>query len=217
MLVLLPPSEGKAQPEAGKPVDLGALAFTDELGEQREELLESLDPELRNAPAAPAAEVYTGVLFQRLRLPELPAKAQRQVLIASFLWGMVHPEDRIPHYRFSPKTRLKGIGPPATYWRPALAEALPDKEGDLIIDMRSGAYSAAWKPKQAALLSVRAFSESDGKRKPVTHMAKAVRGEVARALLEAKKPPADPEGAATIAKSAGFAVELGDGNLDVIV
>lgn len=217
MLVLLPPSEGKAQPEAGAPVDLGSLAFTAELGGRREELLDALDPGLRAAPAAPAAEVYTGVLFQRLRLPELPAKAQRRVLIASFLWGMVRPSDRIPHYRFSPKTRLDGIGPPATYWRPALAEALPDEEGDLIVDMRSGAYAAAWKPQRATLLGVRAFSESGGKRKPVTHMTKAVRGEVARALLQAKQAPADPESAATIAESAGFTVELGDGSLDVIV
>ena len=217
MLVLLPPSEGKAQPEVGEPVDLDSLAFAAELREQREELLEALDPDLRNVPAAPASEVYTGVLFQRLRLPELPAKAQRQVLIASFLWGIVRPEDRIPHYRFSPKTRLEGIGPPATYWRPALAEALPDQEGDLIIDMRSGAYTAAWKPKRATLLSVRAFTESDGARKPVTHMTKAVRGDVARALLEAKKAPANPEAAATLAETAGFTVELCDGNLDVIV
>ncbi len=220
MLVLLPPSEGKAQPEAGEPVDLGSLAFAAELGGRREELLEALDLGLRSAPAAPAApaaEVYTGVLFQRLRLPELPAEARRQVLIASFLWGVVRPSDRIPHYRFSPKTRLDGIGPPATYWRPALAEALPDKEGELIVDMRSGAYVAAWKPQRATLLAVRAFTDSGGKRKPVTHMTKAVRGEVARALLQAKQAPADPESAAAIAESAGFTVELGDGGLDVIV
>jgi len=217
MLVLLPPSEGKAQREPGEPVDLGSLAFAAELGERREELLDALDPGLRMAPAAPAAEVYTGVLFQRLRLPELPAKAQRRVLIASFLWGMVRPSDGIPHYRFSPKTRLEGIGPPATYWRPALAEALPDKEGDLIVDMRSGPYVAAWKPQRATLLGVRAFSDNGGKRKPVTHMTKAVRGEVARALLRAKQAPADPDAAATIAESAGFTVELGDSSLDVIV
>jgi cytoplasmic iron level regulating protein YaaA (DUF328/UPF0246 family) len=217
MLILLPSSEGKARPEAGEPVDLSALAFAEELREQREELLEGLDPGLRTAPAAPAAEIYTGVLFQRLRLLELPTKAQRQVLIASFLWGMVRPEDRIPHYRFSPKARLDGVGPPATYWRPALAEALPDKEGDLIVDMRSGAYVAAWKPKHATLLSVRALTEQDGERKAVSHMAKAVRGEVARALLEAKKPPTSPEDAVALAESAGFTVELGDASLDVIV
>jgi len=217
MLVLLPPSEGKARPEAGDPVDLGSLAFADELGGKREELIDAFDPALLKAPAALAAEVYTGVLFQRLRLPELPAKAQQRVLIASFLWGVVWPEDRIPHYRFSPKTRLEGIGPPATYWRPALTEALPDEKGDLIVDMRSGPYASAWKPRRATLLAVRAFTERDGERMAVSHMAKAVRGEVARALLEAKKPPVDPESAAAVAESASFTVELNAGNLDVIV
>ncbi len=217
MLVLLPPSEGKAQPEAGEPVDLDSLAFAEELKEQREELLDALDPSLRGAPAAPAAEVYTGVLYQRLQLPELPAKAQRQVLIASALWGVVRPQDRIPYYRLPPKEKLAGIGPLAKYWRPVLAEALPDREGELVVDMRSAAYSSFWKPQRATLLAVRAFTDRDGERKAVSHMAKAVRGEVARALLEAKKPPGDPIAVATLAESAGFTIELGEGNLDVIV
>jgi cytoplasmic iron level regulating protein YaaA (DUF328/UPF0246 family) len=217
MLVLLPPSEGKAEPEAGDPVDLASLAFAKQLGEHRGELLEAFDPGLREAPAAPAAEVYTGVLFQRLELPKLPARARRRVLIASALWGAVRPEDRIPHYRFPPKTRLEGIGPPAAYWRPTLAEAMPDKEGELVVDMRSAAYATFWKPKRATLLAVRAFSESGGERKAVSHMAKAVRGEVARALLQANKAPTDPEAAVAIAEAAGFTVELSDGQLDVIV
>jgi cytoplasmic iron level regulating protein YaaA (DUF328/UPF0246 family) len=216
MLVLLPPSKGKAQPEAGEPVGLGSLAFADQLGKHREELLDAFDPQLREAPAAPAAEVYTGVLFKRLDLSELATKAQRRVLIASALWGVVRPDDRIPYYKFPPKLRLDGIGAPAAYWRPALAEALPDEKGDLVVDMRSAAYAAAWKPKRATLLAVRAFSESGGERKAISHMAKAVRGDVARALLSAKKAPRDPEGAAAIAAAAGFTVELNDDNLDVI-
>lgn len=244
VLVLLPPSEGKAAPSTGKPVDLDALVFAAELGDRRATLLEALagltsvpttkalkqlaiskgqageiavDAELRAAPTAPAAVVYTGVLYDRLRLPELPAKARRRVLIASALWGVVRPEDRIPYYRFSAKARLERIGPLAVYWREALAAALPDKPGELIVDMRSGAYSAAWKPTQATLVGVRAFGESGGKRKPVTHMAKAVRGEVARALLLAKRAPKDPEAAAAVAREAGFTVELSGSSLDVIV
>lgn len=244
MLILLPPSESKAAPPGGDPVDLGSLVYAGLLGERREVLLDALeglvdlpcgravealgiskgqagevivDAELREAPAAPAAEVYTGVLYDHLELPKLPAAARRRVLIASALWGVVRPEDRIPYYRFSAKARLDGIGPLATWWRTALSEAMPDEPGGLLVDMRSGAYAAAWKPKRATLLAVRAFSESAGGRKPVTHMAKAVRGDVARALLLAKKAPKDPKGAAAIAAAAGFEVELSDGYLDVIV
>lgn len=176
-----------------------------------------VDSELRRAPAAPAAAVYSGVLYDHLRLTELPARARRRVLIASALWGVVRPEDRIPYYRFSAKARLSRIGPPAAWWRQALTEALPDKPGELIVDMRSAAYAAAWKPQRATLVAVRAFSETKGKRKPVSHMAKAVRGDVARALLLAKKAPKDPQAAAAIARDAGFEVELSPGYLDVIV
>ncbi|HEX5989576.1 MAG TPA: peroxide stress protein YaaA [Solirubrobacterales bacterium] len=217
MLILLPPSEGKARPEAGDPVDLDSLVFADELGEKRAELLEAFDPGLREAPAAPAHKVYTGVLFKRLELPELSAAARKRVLIASALWGVVRPDDRIPYYKFPPKTRLEGIGAPNAFWRPTLAAALPDSDGDLVVDMRSGAYAAAWKPRRAKLLAVRAFTEEGGQRKAVSHMAKAVRGDVAKVLLEAKKEPRDPESVAAVAEAAGFTVELTDGNLDVVV
>ena len=244
MLILLPPSEGKAAPAKGAPLDLGSLVYADQLGERREALLDALeklakgprkaavkklgvsagqagevdvDGALRAAPTAPAAAVYTGVLYDRLGLPGLPAAARKRVLIASALWGVVHPEDRIPYYRFSAKARLSRIGPLAAYWRPALAAALPDREDDLIIDMRSGAYAAAWKPERASLLAVRAFTIRSGKRVPVSHMAKAVRGDVARALLKARKTPGDPGAAAELAAAAGFEVELNGSNLDVIV
>jgi len=217
MLVLLPPSEGKAEPEAGDPLDLGSLAFAEELGGRREQVLDAFDPSLREAPAAPAANVYTGVLFQRLELPRVPIKARRQVLIFSALWGVVRPDDRIPFYKLPSKAKLKGIGAPAAYWRPALTEALPDEEGELIVDMRSGAYATFWKPKRATLLAVRAFTERDGERKAVSHMAKAARGDVARALLSTKKAPGDAQSAAAIAEAAGLRIELNGGSFDVIV
>ena len=244
MLILLPPSEAKAAPSEGEPVDLDSLAFAEHLGARRAALLDALerlgtlstpralkqlaiskgqvdeiaiDAALRSAPAAAAADVYTGVLYDHLRLPELPARARRRVLIASALWGVLRPEDRIPYYRFSAKARLARVGPLAAWWREALAEAMPDEPGGLVVDMRSAAYAAAWKPRRATLLAVRAFSESDGTRRPVSHMAKAVRGDVARALLLAKKAPVDPRGAAAVAREAGYEVELSGSNLDVIV
>lgn len=244
MQVLLPPSEGKTAPAAGPPLDLATLAFAAGLTAPRRKLLGALaalervsvkralamlalspgqaseiavDVALGDAPAAPASAVYSGVLYERLRLTELPASAQARVLIASALWGVVRPADRIPYYRLSAQAKLKGIGPLAKFWRGALAAALPDEPGELVVDARSGAYAAAWKPRQATLLAVRAFSDGGGTRKPVSHMAKAVRGEVARALLSAKRQPASPEDAAALAERAGFRVELGPGSLDVIV
>jgi uncharacterized protein len=244
VLILLPPSEGKSAPPSGPPVDLDSLVYAEQLGERRARLLDALarlgtlaparalkqlalskgqagevaiDAALRDAPAAAAAEVYTGVLYERLRLPELPVRARRRVLIASALWGVVRPEDRIPYYRFSAGARLARIGPPTAFWRPSLAAAMPDRPGQLIVDMRSGAYAAAWRPRRATLLAVRAFAEGGGERKVVSHMAKAVRGDVARALLLAERAPGDPQAAAAAVAAAGFEVELGSGNLDVIV
>ncbi len=211
MRILLAPSEGKATPEDGAPVALGSLAFAAELGERRRDLIEALDPGLLDAPAAPAAEVYTGVLYQRLGLPELSAAARRraeaQVLIASALWGFVRPGDRIPAYRLPPSTKLDGIGPLAAWWRPALAAAMPDEEGETIVDMRSGPYVAMWKPQRATLLPVRAFREQGGERKVVSHMAKAARGDVARALLLARRQAKSAAEVVAVAAAAGFEVE----------
>ena len=221
MRILLPPSEGKAKSEDGAPVDLGSLVFADELSAKRRELIGAFDPALLKAPAAPAAEVYTGVLYGRLDLAGLTAAARRRaakrVLIASALWGFLRLEDRIPYYKLPPSTKLDGIGPLAAWWREALATAMPDSAGETIVDMRSGAYQAMWKPKQATLLAVRAFREEKDKRVAVSHMAKAVRGDVARALLLAKREPKTPDEVAAIAAEAGFDVELTPTSLDVIV
>jgi cytoplasmic iron level regulating protein YaaA (DUF328/UPF0246 family) len=248
VLILLPPSEGKESPKAGDPVDLDSLAFAEQLRRPRERLLDALaglaevpleravemlaissgqagdvgrDAVLRAAPAAPAADVYTGVLYDRLDLAGLPVgprrRAEERLLIASALWGLLRPGDRIPYYRLSAKARLDGIGASARFWREPLAAALPDEAGELVVDMRSGAYAAAWRPRNATLLGVRAFTVKGGERKPVSHMAKAVRGEVARALLLAEGAPREPEEAASIASDAGFEVELTGGTLDVII
>jgi cytoplasmic iron level regulating protein YaaA (DUF328/UPF0246 family) len=214
VLVLLPPSEGKTAPRRGAPVDLATLAFAGDLTDRRERLLDALDPGLRRAPAARASKVYTGVLYQRLRLPELPLRARRRVLIASGLWGMLRPDDRIPAYKVPIDATLDGIGGLAAHWRPALRAALPD-EG-LILDLRSGGYVAAWRPRAATVLAVRAFVERGGRRTAVSHMVKATRGEVARIVLTAPRAPRSAAAVAELVAAAGHDVELGAGTLDVI-
>jgi uncharacterized protein len=244
VLILLPPSEGKTAPASGAPLDLTALAYP-ELNPTRERILAALvklssgrparalaalglspgqagelerNAALPSAPAAPAAEVYTGVLYERLRLPELPAEAHERVLIASALWGVLRPGDRIPAYRMSMDAQLPRLGGLAARWRKPLRAALPDD--GLVVDLRSGAYAAAWSPRVAERLTVRAFTERAGQRTAVSHMVKATRGDVARILLAAPARPRDAEAVAQLVAASGRAVELtrgpGGASLDVI-
>ncbi|MEA2167641.1 MAG: uncharacterized protein QOF76_941 [Solirubrobacteraceae bacterium] len=213
MLVLLPPSQGKAAPERGRRAGLSTLAYP-RLRAAREALLDAVDPALRAAPAIPAADLYTGVLFAALGLRDLEAAWDR-VLIASALWGVVRPGDRIPAYRLDMSAKPPGIGSLAAYWRAPLAATLPDR--GLVLDLRSGSYAAAWQPRRATRLAVRGFTERpDGTRTVITHMAKRVRGDVARLVLAADTHVQTPAEVAEIARAGGLRVELADGTLDVI-
>jgi cytoplasmic iron level regulating protein YaaA (DUF328/UPF0246 family) len=233
VLVLLPPSEGKRAPDPGVPFDLTALSFAEELGERRARALKALvklaggrrkralehlgltenqgdeverDAALDTASAGPAGEVYTGVLFRHLDLATLSApqvaRAHEHVLVASALWGVVSLDDRIPAYRLSIGAKLPSIASGlAAYWRPALTTALPDEPGALVVDMRSGGYAAAWRPRHATLVEVKASTAAG---KPISHMAKAVRGTVTRRLLQERRAAGAPEDVAA-------AAEKGDG------
>ena len=210
VLVLLPPSQGKSAPDRGRRAGLSTLVYP-RLREARERLVDAVDPGLRAAPATPAAELYTGVLFAALGLADLPWNG---ILIASALWGVVRPGDRIPAYRLDMSAKPPGIGGLAAFWREPLRAALPDR--GLVLDLRSGSYAAAWRPRRAAHLAVRGFTETpDGSRVVITHMAKRVRGEVARLVIQAGGAER-PEEVAEIVRAAGMRVELSGGMLDVI-
>jgi cytoplasmic iron level regulating protein YaaA (DUF328/UPF0246 family) len=213
VLVLLPPSQGKSAPAGGRRAGLSTLAYP-RLRDARERLIDAVDPALRAAPARPAAELYTGVLFASLGLADLEPVWSR-VLIASALWGVVRPGDRIPAYRLDMSAKPPGIGALAAYWRAPLAAALPDR--GLVLDLRSGSYAAAWRPRRATVLAVRGFTEApDGSRTVITHMAKRVRGEVARLVLLAGATATTAEEVAEIARAGGLRVELSNTSLDVI-
>lgn len=182
VLILLPPSETKAQPVGGRPVDLDRLSFP-ELRPERERLL---DKGLRRAPTLPAGELYTGVLYGELDLPSLPAARRRRFVIISAQFGALRPADRVPAYR-------RVID--AKRWRPLLHDVLPDVAGrGVILDCRSAAYQAAWLPQgvQAERWAhVHVVRERDGVRTVVSHDAKRTRGAVARLVAESRRTPRD--------------------------
>jgi cytoplasmic iron level regulating protein YaaA (DUF328/UPF0246 family) len=168
---------------------------------------------LRTAATTTAAKLYTGVLFEHLGLASLDAaarrRANRSVLIASGLWGVVAPGDRIPAYRLSGSVSLPPLGALAGHWRPALAAVLPARAGrGLVLDLRSGTYANAWRPTGAPAertVTVRVTQHG----KVVSHHNKATKGLLARAILEAGVDPKQPEALAALCTELGFAAELG--------
>ena len=245
MLVLLPPSEGKATRRRGAPVDLASLSFP-ELTPARTRVLEALtetsrrpdalavldvgaslaaeveaNTRLLRAPTLPAQDLYDGVLYDALDLASLPPGAKRRagtrVLVASALWGVLRPGDRVPPYRLSMGVDLPGAGPLAAFWRSHLPAVLDEAAaGHLVVDCRSATYAASWRPAGGAV-AVRVLRDQDGRRSVVSHMAKHTRGLVTRHLLQ--RPGRDPRTPAQLAAAVGeaFEVELDGDTLDVVV
>ncbi|MEX3107092.1 MULTISPECIES: peroxide stress protein YaaA [unclassified Streptomyces] len=250
MLVLLPPSEGKASSGRGAPLKLEALSLPG-LREAREAVLGELvelcagDEEkarevlglseglrgevtknaaLTTAGARPAGEIYTGVLYDALGLatldPDAARRAGRSLLIFSGLWGAVRVTDRIPSYRCSMGVKLPGVGALGAHWRGAMGEVLPEAAGKgLVLDLRSSAYAAAWKPKgevAARTATVRVLHAPT--RKVVSHFNKATKGRIVRSLLTSGAEPAGPGELAEVLRELGYVVEVaGAGKLDVLV
>ncbi|ARX83110.1 MULTISPECIES: peroxide stress protein YaaA [Streptomyces] len=163
MLVLLPPSEGKASSGRGaplKPESLSLPGLADARAAVLDELVElcaadedkaravlglseglrgevAKNTELRTAGARPAGEIYTGVLYDALGLSSLDAAAKRRaarsLLVFSGLWGAVGVTDKIPSYRCSMGVKLPGLGALGAYWRGPMASVLPEAAGDGLV------------------------------------------------------------------------------------
>jgi uncharacterized protein len=230
VLIVLPPSEGKAALGDGPALDLPQLSFPS-LKASRETVLDALDalcrgPEaqavlglspgqlgeidknqvLRTAPALKAAELYTGVLYDNLGLASLSheavGRATESLLIFSGLWGLLRITDRVPPYRLSMGVKLPPLGGLGTYWRRSIAPVLDAVPG-LVVDLRSSTYTAAWRPGGRAV-AVRVLRDG----KVVSHMAKATRGVVARSLLEGDADPQTPEELTKVLDHLGHSVTL---------
>ncbi|MER8014487.1 peroxide stress protein YaaA [Streptomyces griseoluteus] len=239
MLVLLPPSEGKASSGRGAPLKPGSLSLPG-LAAARQAVLAELvelcagDEEkarevlglseglrgevaknagLLTAGARPAGEIYTGVLYDALGLatldPAAKRRAARSLLVFSGLWGAIGVTDRIPSYRCSMGVKLPGLGALAGHWRAPMAEVLPEAAGDgLVLDLRSAAYAAAWKPRgevAGRTATVRVLHAPT--RKVVSHFNKATKGRIVRSLLTGGTAPKDPAELVVALRDLGYEVE----------
>ena len=209
MLILLPPSESKTGRARGRRLDGDRLSFP-ELGATRALVADALaevsarpdaaavlgvspnladdiarNTRLSTAATLPAAQTYTGVLYDALDYASLDAAARRRanrwLVVVSALYGAVRPTDPVVPYRLSMAVNLPGVGPLASAWKPELARVLPQAAArGVVVDCRSSTYAAAWVPHDSLAerwVQVRVPG--------ATHMAKHTRGLVARHLCEA--------------------------------
>lgn len=208
MLILLPPSESKTGRARGRRLDGDRLSFP-ELGATRAQVAGALaevsarpgaaeilgvspnladdiarNTRLATAATLPAAQVYTGVLYDALDYPSLDVAARRRanrwLVVVSALYGAVRPTDAIVPYRLSMAVNLPGVGPLASVWKPELGRVLPQAASrGVVVDCRSSTYAAAWVPQDDLAdrwVQVRVPG--------ATHMAKHTRGLVARHLCQ---------------------------------
>jgi len=208
VLVLLPPSEGKAPGGRGRPLDLASLSHP-ALTPVRERLVDALvaaartdpvglervlgcpageaakDAALTTSGTLPALQRYTGVVYEALSYATLTPAGRRRangsLRVASALFGLLSPTDRVPAYRLSGGTSLPGFGSLAAAWRPVLEPELAAHRG-LVVDLRSGPYAALARVPGAA--QVRVLRESGGVRTVVSHDNKHTKGRLARELCE---------------------------------
>jgi hypothetical protein len=207
VLVLLPPSEGKATGGRGAPLDLRRLSHQ-ALHPVRERLVTALqaaaladpgrlraalgcpagevdkDAVLTSSPTLPALRRYTGVVYEALSYATLSPTGRRRantsLRVASALFGLLSPRDPVPAYRLSAGTSLPGVGSLAAAWRPVLEPELAASR--LVVDLRSGPYAALARVPHA--VQVRVLRESAGARTVVSHDNKWTKGLLARALCE---------------------------------
>lgn len=166
MILLLPPSEGKAEggrrrwrPGSGAFADLGdrrrqvADAVVAQLGD-RKRLFGTEGPLAdRAADAAlalaegaarslPAWQRFTGVVWEHLDPATLPPTERRRIVVPSAQLGLVRGDDPVPDFRLKFSVSLDGVGRLDRWWRPLITEALRGTRGP-IIDLLPNEHAAA--------------------------------------------------------------------------
>jgi hypothetical protein len=140
------------------------------------------------APTLPAWQRYTGVVWEHLE-PETLAPVQRDCLIIpSGLYGMSSGSDPIVDFRLTMAASLPAVGTLSKYWRRSLTQVLMDTvEDGVVFDLLPGEHRSAFDGR--ALMRLQNYVSVDFVRRDghgtAGHAAKAVKGVMARTLLDA--------------------------------
>ena len=207
MIVLLPPSEGKAEggrrlwrPDSGAFAELGdrrtvvAEAVVARLGE-RKRLFGTEGPLAERAAdaalaladgtarALPAWQRFTGVVWEHLDPATLPGASRRRIVVPSALLGLVRGDDPVPDFRLKFSVALDGLGRLDRWWRPMLTEVLGGTRGP-IVDLLPNEHAAALDLTGFGRRRVvRVEFVTAGGSGAAGHAAKAAKGVLARTIL----------------------------------
>ncbi len=210
VVVLLPPSEGKAA-GGGPPGWNPAAGRFPELAPRRIRVVNALkrarggnarilgatgalldgaraaNRALLDAPTLPAWQRFTGVVWEHLEPAALGARGLRRahddVIVVSALTGLSAWDDPVPDFRLKLSASLPPMGRLAGFWRQHLSSVLNDHlEGRVVVDLLPNEHRDAWTPEPTRYTLVRpVLATRDGK--PAGHAGKATKGRLARALL----------------------------------
>ncbi len=210
-VILLPPSEGKA--EGGvKKWSPRAGAFGSALGTPRTEIVTALqkakggdaallgvkgdllerarraNASLIGAPVLPAWQRYTGVVWDHLDLASLTApqrtRALSSIVVVSGLLGLVRADDAIPDYRLKMGARLKPFGTMAAWWHDTVSAALNSyAKGCVVIDLLPLEHRKAIEVDENVVAEYFRIGLFERGGKAGGHDAKAAKGRLARHLI----------------------------------
>ena len=226
VVILVPPSEGKA-PGGGAPGwRPGSGRFGRKLRAQRVAVAEALaaagggdqrllgvtgthlerardaNRSLVGAPTLPAWERFTGVVWDHFDVASLDApartRASTRVLVFSALAGLSALDDPLPDFRLKLSVGLAPLGRLAGSWQPLVTGALSMwADGAVVVDLLPGEHAAATDPGAHDGEWLR-VDLVDARGRKVGHDAKAAKGLLIRELV------ASPTAKAAVSLLHGF-------------
>jgi cytoplasmic iron level regulating protein YaaA (DUF328/UPF0246 family) len=210
-VVLIPPSEGKAEGGAGPVWGRGEMRF--DLDDARVRVLKKLGARgkvIAAAPTMPALDRYTGVLYGALGYRGLERVLRRRVdasvVVFSGLWGLVAPTDPLPFYKLKMTMAAPSGGRLAPWWKPRIAAVLdPFVDGRVVWDLLPKEHFAAWPTSEAPKLRITARfldDRGDGSLITVSHWNKLLKGALVRHVVQTKLT--DPAGLAEFDHPQGY-------------
>ena len=202
MLILIPPSEGKAkvksttitfgetnfrfEREVNQIVRLLGLLNEEDLrsiygtSQEKSEIFHRQNQDIFKSHCAKAIERYTGVVYEYLNWETLDENAkdymEKHVRIFSGLFGLLTPNTLIPNYKL--KMNVLSL---QYHWTPVLTKEL-EKE-DVVFDLLPQVHRKAYKPAKN-VIKVDFSVIKKGKKTAAGHFGKAVKGKFIRYLAQ---------------------------------